>query len=91
MNSYRLYVGNLAFDATEQDVRENFAEAGDVVEVKIIQDRATGQSRGFGFVCMATDEQGALAIEMLNGREICGRKIRVSIAKARANAWQPTS
>lgn len=79
----RLYVGNLAYVATEQELKDNFGEAGDVCAVRIIRDRETGESKGFGFVEMSSDNEGAVAIEMLNGREICGRPIRVSVARPR--------
>lgn len=81
--SLRLYVGNLAYDATEQDLRDNFAEAGEVTSLTIICDRETGQSKGFAFLEMASANEAAVAIEMLHGREIHGRPIRVSVAKPR--------
>jgi RNA recognition motif-containing protein len=79
----RLYVGNLAWTVTDQDLQDAFAEAGKVENSQVIMDRATNRSRGFGFVEMATDEAADTAIKRLNGREIKGRPIRVNEAQAR--------
>jgi cold-inducible RNA-binding protein len=79
----RLYVGNLAWTVTDQDLRDVFSEAGNVDSSQVIMDRATNRSRGFGFVEMATDEAADAAIKKLNGREIKGRPIRVNEAQAR--------
>ena len=79
----RLYVGNLAWTVTDQDLQDAFSEAGKVESAQVIMDRATNRSRGFGFVEMATDEGADAAIERLNGREIKGRPIRVNEAQAR--------
>jgi len=79
----RLYVGNLAWTVTDQDLQEAFAEAGQVASSQVIMDRATNRSRGFGFVEMATDEAADTAIKKLNGRDIKGRPIRVNEAQAR--------
>ena len=81
----RLYVGNLAWTVTDQDLQEVFSEAGPVDSSQVIIDRATNRSRGFGFVEMATDEAAEAAIKNLNGREIKGRPIRVNEAQARSN------
>ena len=81
----RLYVGNLAWTVTDQDLRDAFAEAGPVDSCQVIMDRATNRSRGFGFVEMATDEAADTAIQKLNGREIKGRPIRVNEAQARTS------
>ena len=80
----RLYVGNLAWTVTDQDLLDAFSEAGQVESSQVIMDRATNRSRGFGFVEMATDEAADAAIKRLNGREIRGRPIRVNEAQARA-------
>jgi cold-inducible RNA-binding protein len=80
----RLFVGNLAFDATETDLREAFAEAGDIASIKIILDRDTGRPRGFAFVEMGTDEEASQAINTLNGRELLGRPLTVREAQDRA-------
>lgn len=79
----RLYVGNLAWTVTDQDLRDVFSEAGNVDSSQVIMDRATNRSRGFGFVEMATDEAAETAIKKLNGREVKGRPIRVNEAQAR--------
>jgi len=80
----RLYVGNLAWSVTDQDLQDAFSEAGKVESAQVIMDRATNRSRGFGFVEMATDEAADAAVKRLNGREIKGRPIRVNEAQARA-------
>jgi cold-inducible RNA-binding protein len=80
----RLYVGNLAWTVTDQDLHDAFSEAGTVDSSQVIMDRATNRSRGFGFVEMATDEAAEGAIKKLNGREIKGRPIRVNEAQARS-------
>src|SRR5258708_39841912 len=79
----RLYVGNLAWTVTDQDLQDAFAEAGKVDSSQVIMDRATNRSRGFGFVEMATDEAADAAVTKLNGRDIKGRAIRVNEAQAR--------
>ena len=79
----RLYVGNLAWTVTDQDLRDVFSEAGNVDSSQVIMDRATNRSRGFGFVEMSTDEAADSAIKKLNGREVKGRPIRVNEAQAR--------
>jgi RNA recognition motif-containing protein len=79
----RLYVGNLAWTVTDQDLHDVFAEAGTVDSSQVIMDRATNRSRGFGFVEMATDDAADTAIKKLNGREVKGRPIRVNEAQAR--------
>ena len=77
----RLYVGNLSYQATEADLRDLFAQAGSVASVKIITDAYTGQSRGFGFVEMTTDEDAAKAITALNGTSFMDRTITVNEAR----------
>ena len=81
----RLYVGNLAWTVTDQDLLDAFSEAGKVENSQVIMDRATNRSRGFGFVEMGTDEAADAAIKRLNGREIKGRPIRVNEAQARGS------
>src|SRR5947209_17512178 len=78
----KLFVGNLSFQATEEDLRELFAQAGTVETVRIITDQVTGRPRGFGFVEMATKEEATKAIEMLNGRLFRDRKLVVDEARA---------
>src|SRR5262249_51365879 len=81
----RLYVGNLSYNVTEGELRDVFAEGGrNVVEVKIVMDRDTGRPRGFAFVEMGSDEEASAAISSLTGREVQGRAINVSEARARA-------
>src|ERR1700751_1200682 len=80
----RLYVGNLAWTVTDQDLLDAFSEAGKVENSQVIIDRATNRSRGFGFVEMGTDEAAEGAIKKLNGRAIKGRPIRVNEAQARS-------
>lgn len=79
--SMKLYVGNLSFDMTEQQLNTLFSEAGYVTSAKIITDRQTGQPRGFGFVEMETKSEGQKAISMLNGRTVDGRPLAVNEAK----------
>lgn len=78
-----LYVGNLSYDTTEDDLRNLFAEHGEVTSVNIISDRMTGRSKGFGFVEMATAEAGKAAIEKINEKSVMGRNIKVSEARPR--------
>jgi len=81
----RLYVGNLSYNVTEQELREVFAEGGkNVVEVKVVLDRDTGRPRGFAFVEMGSDSEAGAAIQELSGRQIQGRPINVSEARERA-------
>ncbi|GAB4485641.1 MAG: hypothetical protein OHK006_12150 [Thermodesulfovibrionales bacterium] len=77
----RLYVGNISFKATEDDLRNHFSQAGEVASVKLIKDNATGRMRGFGFVEMANDEDAEKAIEMFNGKNFMERSIVVNEAK----------
>ncbi|MFZ0888912.1 MAG: RNA-binding protein [Candidatus Binataceae bacterium] len=84
----RLYVGNLAWGVTDQDLQEAFAEAGKVESSQVIIDRATNRSRGFGFVEMGTDEAAEAAIKKLNGRDLKGRAIRVNEAQARSGGGE---
>ena len=79
----RLYVGNLSFSATEDELREHFAQAGNPESVAIIKDRATGRSRGFGFVEMSADDEASQAIEQLDGKDFKGRPLKINEARAR--------
>jgi RNA recognition motif-containing protein len=83
--SKKLYVGNLAFQTTSQDLQTLFAQAGTVESAQIIEDRATGQSKGFAFVEMSTDEEAASAIDQFNGKEVAGRMLKVNEARPREN------
>jgi len=79
-----IYVGNLAFSATNDDLRTAFEAFGKVAAVNIITDRETGRSRGFAFVEMSDDDGAKEAIESLNGSPICGRNVTVNEARPRA-------
>lgn len=81
--SKKLYVGNLSFQTTSQDLQDYFAQAGTVESASVIQDRDTGQSKGFAFVEMSTDDEAAAAIEQFNGKELNGRMLRVNEARPR--------
>jgi RNA recognition motif-containing protein len=81
--SKKLYVGNLSYEVTEEDLKKNFGEVGECVAVNIIRDKYSGNSRGFGFVEMATEEEAQEAIKKLNGGELSGRKIIVQEARPR--------
>jgi RNA recognition motif-containing protein len=78
-----IYVGNLNYKVRDEVLREAFEEYGEVTTAKVVMDRETGRSRGFGFVEMAIDSEASNAIEELNGAELMGREIRVSMAKPR--------
>ena len=79
----KLYVGNLSFDTTENDIQDLFAEVGTVREAVLIQDKMTGKSRGFGFVTMSTDEEAQNAAQQLNGKDLHGRNLTVNEARPR--------
>lgn len=75
-----IFVGNLSYQLQEEELESLFSELGEVSSAKIIKDKFTGRSKGFGFIEMPNDEEGAQAIEQLNGREAQGRPLRVSQA-----------
>src|SRR5687768_378389 len=79
----KLYVGNLPFQTTSDDLREHFAQAGNVESAQVVEDRMTGRSRGFGFVEMTTAEEAAAAIEQFNGKDFNGRNLTVNEARPR--------
>jgi RNA recognition motif-containing protein len=81
----KLYVGNLSFKTTSDDLREYFAQAGEVESASIIEDRETGRSRGFGFVEMVTAEGAAAAIEQFNGKDLNGRNLTVNEARPKTD------
>jgi RNA recognition motif-containing protein len=83
--STKLYVGNLAFQTTSQELQELFATAGTVESASVVEDRDTGRSRGFAFVEMSTKEEAASAIDQFNGKEVGGRPLKVNEAKPREN------
>jgi RNA recognition motif-containing protein len=77
----KLYVGGLAYSVTEQELETLFAEYGTVASTAVIKDRDSGQSKGFGFVEMSSDEEAQAAIKGLNGKEVSGRSIMVNEAR----------
>jgi cold-inducible RNA-binding protein len=79
----KLYVGNLSFEITENDLQDLFEQHGQVSDVALITDRATGHSRGFGFVTMNDTTQANAAMTALNGKEVSGRALTVNEARAR--------
>jgi cold-inducible RNA-binding protein len=81
--STKMFVGNLSFKTTENDLQDAFAAYGTVVETNIMMDRMTGRPRGFAFVTMSTAEEAEKAIEALHGKEIDGRALTVNIARPR--------
>jgi cold-inducible RNA-binding protein len=83
--SMKLYVGNLAYQTSSDDLQQLFAQAGTVETASVVEDRETGRSRGFGFVEMSSKEEGNAAIQQFNGHEIGGRALNVNEAKPREN------
>lgn len=81
--SMKLYVGNLSFQTTSEELENLFSQAGTVQSANIIEDRETGRSRGFGFVEMSSTEEGNEAIEQFNGKEVNGRSLNVNEARQR--------
>ncbi|MDA8088537.1 MAG: RNA-binding protein [Nitrospiraceae bacterium] len=79
--SKKIYVGNLSYATTEDDLRRVFEEMGEVQSVKVIKDEVTGRSKGFGFVEMTSDENADRAIQSLNGKDLLGRAMKVSEAR----------
>ena len=78
-----MYVGNLSYEMSEEKLRSEFAEYGEVQSAKIITDKFTGRSRGFGFVEMNSDDEGKKAMEELNGKDVEGRQLVVNEARPR--------
>ena len=81
--SNKLFVGNLSFDITENDLQDAFAAHGTVTETNLMMDRTTNRPRGFGFVTMSTPAEAQKAIDALNGKELAGRALTVNVAKPR--------
>ena len=81
----KLYVGNLSFRTTSEELKEAFSAAGTVESASVIEDRETGRSRGFAFVEMSTPEEAAAAIEQFNGKDFGGRNLTVNEARPRAD------
>ena len=83
MSNNKLFVGNLSFNTTENDLQDAFAAFGTVMEANLMSDRTTGRSRGFGFVTMSSDDEAQKAIASLNGKELGGRALTVNVARPR--------
>jgi cold-inducible RNA-binding protein len=83
--STKLYVGNLSFQTTSQELQDLFGQAGTVQSASVVEDRETGRSRGFAFVEMSSNEEAAAAIDQFNGKEVGGRALKVNEAKPREN------
>ncbi len=81
--SSKLFVGNLSFNTTENDLQDAFAAHGTVLETNLMMDRATGRPRGFGFVTMGSAEEAQKAIDAMNGKDLGGRALTVNVAKPR--------
>lgn len=79
----KLYVGNMSYDTTEDQLRTMFGEAGSVVAVDVIKDRDTGNPKGFAFITMASQADAAKAISMFHGKEVSGRPLTVNTARPR--------
>lgn len=84
MASSKLFVGGLAWGTTDANIKEAFSAFGEVVEVKIICDRDTGRSRGFGFVSFTNEQEAEAALQAMDGRDLAGRTIRVDYATERS-------
>ena len=82
-----IYIGNISYSVDEQELGQIFSEYGEVSSAKIIIDRVTGRSKGFGFVEMPNDDEGQQAIDNLEGKEINGRKLRVNEARPRESRY----
>ena len=85
--SSKLFVGNLSYKLTDGELEEIFSEFGDVSSAKVITDRRSGRSKGFGFVEMTSDDSARNAVEGLNGKEVKGRQIRVNFAREREGGF----
>jgi cold-inducible RNA-binding protein len=83
MSNNKLFVGNLSFNTTENDLQDTFAAHGTVLEANLMMDRESGRPRGFGFVTMSTPAEAEAAINALNGKSIDGRALTVNVAKPR--------
>lgn len=83
--SMKLYVGNLSFQTSSDDLQQLFGQAGTVESASVVEDRETGRSRGFGFVEMSSPEEGQAAIQQFNGKEFNGRNLTVNEARPREN------
>jgi RNA recognition motif-containing protein len=79
----KLFVGNLSWDVTDESLKDFFASAGEVTSARVITEKLTGRSRGFGFVEFSSDEEAQNAIDTLEGKDLDGREVRISIAEPR--------
>src|SRR3989344_6411083 len=77
----KLYVGSLSYNTTDDQLKQHFSQAGNVVSATVITDRMSGRSKGFGFVEMGTEEEAQKAIEMFNGKDLDGRNVTVNVAR----------
>ncbi|RZB98634.1 glycine-rich RNA-binding protein 4, mitochondrial-like isoform X1 [Glycine soja] len=84
MSSAKLFVGGISYSTDDMSLRESFARYGEVIDVKVIMDRETGRSRGFGFITFATSEDASYAIQGMDGQDLHGRRIRVNYATERS-------
>jgi len=84
-NDMNIYVGNLSYDVTDETIKQAFESFGEVTSARVIKDKYTGQSRGFGFVEMSVQSQAQTAIKSLNGKELLGKQMSVNEARARAD------
>ena len=82
-----IYIGNLSYDCGEEDLKKAFEDFGQVESVKIITDRYTGRSRGFGFVEMPAEEEAKAAIDGMNGKDLMGRELKVNEARPRSERF----
>jgi len=82
-NNNKLFVGNLSFNTTENDLQDAFAAHGTVLEANLMMDRSTGRSRGFGFVTMGSDAEAQTAMTALSGKSVDGRALTVNVARPR--------
>lgn len=87
----KIYVGNLSYTTSEEDIRTAFSPFGSVDSVDVIMDRGTGRSKGFGFVEISVDAEGQAAIDALNGKDLDGRSLNVNVAKPREERPQRSS
>jgi RNA recognition motif-containing protein len=87
----KIYVGNLSYSTTEEDIRSAFSQFGTIDSADVIMDRSTGRSKGFGFVEMSNDAEAKAAIEGLNGKDLDGRSLNVNEAKPRTERPQRSS
>ena len=85
----KLYVGNLPYTATEETLHQHFSQCGTVDSAKVVMDRDSGRSKGFGFIEMASDDEANSAIESLNGKDFLGRNIVVNEARPREEGGRP--